>query len=149
MATTSGTFKYARTPKIVPSGTTSQSRQIFKVRPTKREVALRQAKKATSAPALTLDPALVASVLSSLPKSTQLRPVEAEILLFLEKSNSVPFDSWPQDYQLPHAMNKLRSVGLVRRRYEPYRFSLTRSGVTLANWLLAALSHAQNNSRTA
>lgn len=66
---------------------------------------------------------------------------DCEMALFVYLNGAVFYDDWPKEYQNGAAMERLKRLGYVRRKYDPLRYGLSRSGHNLIIWLTATLEH--------
>jgi hypothetical protein len=82
-----------------------------------------------------------------MPRALRLSLIDCQLLLFIEKNCAVPYEDWPKEYQAATALEKLRKRGHLTRKYTPNRYGLTRSGFSLARWIIASIEHTTAKDR--
>ena len=68
------------------------------------------------------------------------------ILLHVEQHRNQPYDQWPEELKMRKAVEKLRLRRYIRRSYWPIKFTITRRGFNLTQWLTTFFEHVAANS---
>lgn len=69
------------------------------------------------------------------PPGLGLKPVEADILLFIKDHPGADYDTWPEPMRISRVVERLKKDKLIRLKYYPTRYFLTREGSGLVAWI--------------
>ncbi len=83
-----------------------------------------------------------------MPSVLRLNLTDCQLILFIQKNCTVPYESWPKEYQVGTSLEKLRRRGYLSRKYTPNRYGLTKSGYGLARWITVAIEHTTTKVRS-
>ena len=95
----------------------------------------------TQSATLIIDRQAIQTALSRMPTGLRLKLVDCCIILFAYSNCALPYLSWPEEYRNNRLVEKLKKRGYLNRKYDPLRYGLTKSGFSLASWILACAEH--------
>ena len=64
-----------------------------------------------------------------------MKPLGADILLFIKANPGLDYNDWPARVRILRVVERLCKDKLVRRAYYPTRYFLTREGSGLVAWI--------------
>ena len=83
-----------------------------------------------------------------MPPGLRLTFKDCLILLYVEQHPSRPYDQWPVELRVK-AVEKLRRRGYLLRGYWPIKFTITRRGFSLVEWIKSSLEHVASSTASA
>lgn len=69
------------------------------------------------------------------PPGLGVKPLQADVLEFIGQHPGQKYDTWPETFRLARLVERLHRDKLVRRKYYPTRYYLTREGSGLVSWI--------------
>lgn len=88
---------------------------------------------------------MLLSAHSKFPPGLRLLPKDYLILIHVDHHRGQPYDQWPDDLKMRKAVEKLRRRGYIHRSYWPTKYTVTRRGFALVQWLKSFLEHVAAN----